>query len=72
MADNRGDSIFILTSVVCYWHALYQIWDGQPWLIVYSSKRMPTAAKNYSITELELCGLAINISRVNFDAVVAH
>ena len=40
---------------------------------------MPDAAKNYSITELEICGLAINITsfahllkRVDFDAVVDH
>ena len=43
------------------------------------SKRMPEAAKNYSITELEMCGLAINIAtfshllrKVDFDAVVDH
>ena len=40
---------------------------------------MPGAAKNYSITELEMCGLAINIAtflhllkRVDFDVVVNH
>ena len=40
---------------------------------------MPEAAKNYSITELEMCGLAIKIAtlshllrKVNFDAVVDH
>ena len=40
---------------------------------------MPEAAKNYSITELEMCRLAINImsfahllKRVDFDAVVDH
>ena len=39
---------------------------------------MPEAAKNYSITELEMCGLAINITfshllkKVDFDAVVDH
>ena len=40
---------------------------------------MPEASKNYSITELEMCGLAINIAsfvhllkRVDFDAVVDH
>ena len=40
---------------------------------------MPEAAKNYSITELEMCGLAINIAsfahllkRVDFDMVVDH
>ena len=40
---------------------------------------MPKAARNYSITELEMCSLAINIAsfahllkRVDFDAVVDH
>ena len=40
---------------------------------------MPDAARNYSITELEMCGLAINIAcfahllkRVDFDVVVDH
>ena len=43
------------------------------------SKRMPEAAKNYSITESEMCGLAINkasfahlLKRIDFDAVVDH
>ena len=43
------------------------------------SKRLPEAAKSYSITELELCGLAINIAsfshllkRVDFDTIVDH
>ena len=58
---------------------LYQIRSGKPKLIVYASKRLPDAAKSYSITELELCGLAINIAsfahilkRVDFDAIVDH
>ena len=57
--------------------ALYQIQNGQPKLIAYASKRLQEAAKNYSITELELCGLAINIASfsqllkiVDFDAIV--
>ena len=40
---------------------------------------MPEAARNYSITELEMCGLVINIAsfvhllkRVDFDAIVDH
>ena len=41
---------------------LYQIQNGKPKLIAYASKRLPEAAKSYSITELELCGLAINIA----------
>ena len=44
--------------------ALYEIQNGQPKLIAYASKRMPEAAKNYSITELEMCGLAINIMKL--------
>ena len=58
---------------------LYQIQSGKPKLIAYASKRLPEAAKSYSITELELCGLAINIAsfahllkRVDFDAIVDH
>ena len=59
--------------------ALYQIQNGKPKLIAYMSKRIPEAANSYSITELELCGLAINIAsfshllkRVDFDAIVDH
>ena len=41
--------------------ALYQIQNGNLRLIAYASKRLPEAVRSYSITELELCGLAINI-----------
>ena len=34
--------------------ALYQIQNGKPKLIGYVSKRLPEAARNYSITELEI------------------
>ena len=40
---------------------------------------LPEAARNYSITELEMCGLVINIAsiahllkRVDFNAIVDH
>ena len=36
--------------------ALYHIQNGTPKLIAYASKRLPDAARNYSITELEMCG----------------
>ena len=59
--------------------ALYQIQNGKPKLIAYASKRLPEAMKSYSITELELCGIAINVAscshllkRVDFDAIVDH
>ena len=58
---------------------LYEIQNDQPRLIAYGSKRMPEAAKNYSITELEMCGLAMNITtfshllkKIDFNAVVDH
>ena len=66
------------TSKFATGSALYQIQNGQPRLIAYASKRMPEAAKNYSITELEMCGLAMNIAtflhllKVDFDAIVDH
>ena len=60
-------------------NALYQIQNGNPKLIAYAGKRLPEATKSYSITELELCVLAINIAsfshllkRVDFDAIVDH
>ena len=40
----------------------YQIQNGKPTLIAYASKSIPEAAKNYSITELEMYGLGINIT----------
>ena len=59
--------------------ALYQIQNGKPKLIAYTSKRLPEAAKSYSITELELFCLAINIAsfshllkKVDFDTIVDH
>ena len=67
------------TSISATGSALYQIKNGKPKLIMYASKSLPEATKNYYITELELCGLAINIAsffhllkRVDFDAIVDH
>ena len=59
--------------------ALNQIQNEKPKLIAYASNRLPEAAKNYFIIELELCGLAIYIAsyshllkRVHFDVIVDH
>ena len=67
------------TSKFATGSTLYQIQNGKPKLIAYTSKRLPEAAKSYSITEFKLCGLAINIAcfshllkRVDFDAIVNH
>ena len=65
------------TSKFATGSALYQIQNGKLILIAYVSKQLPEAARSYSITELELCGLSINIAsfshllkRVDFDVVV--
>ena len=80
MPDKVGRfQLYSDTSKYATGGALYQIQNEKPKLITYSSKRLPEAACNYSITELEMCGLAINIAsfahllrKVDFDAVVDH
>ena len=41
--------------------ALWQIQDGKPCLLGYASKTLPAASKNYSVTELEMTGMLINL-----------
>ena len=67
------------TSTCAAGSALYQIQNGKPKSIACASKILSKAASNYSITELEMYGLAINIAgfahllkRVDFDAIVNH
>ena len=80
MLDKVGRfQLYSDTSKYATGGALYQIQNVKPKLIAYASKRLPEAAHNYSITELEMCGLAINIAsfvhllrKVDFDAVVDH
>ena len=80
LPDRHGHfQLYFDTSKFATGSALYQIQNGQLQLIAYASKRMPEAAKNYSITELEMCGLAMNIAtfshllkKVDFDAIVDH
>ena len=80
MPDKRGRFLlYSNTSKHAMGSALYQVQNGKPKLIAYASKRMPEAVRNYSITELEMCGLAINIvsfahllKRVDFNAIVNH
>ena len=80
LPDRQGRfQLYSDTSKFAIGSALYQIKNGQPKLIAYASKRMLEAAKNYSITELEMCALAINIAsfahllkRVDFDTIADH
>lgn len=62
MPDTKG--MFRLmsdTSILATGAALYQFQDNNYYIVGYNSKKLPHAAKNYSITELELFGLVINI-----------
>ena len=59
--------------------SLWQIQKGKPRLVGYASKCMPPAAANYSVTELEMTGLSVNIHlwrflvyRNEFDCAVDH
>ena len=59
--------------------SLWQIQEGKPRLIGYASKSLPAPALNYSVTELEMTGMAVNIHlwrhllhRVEFDCAVDH
>ena len=80
MPDKIGRfQLYSDTSKYATGSALYQIQNGKPKLIANTSKRLPEAACNYSITELEMCGLAINtasfahlLRKVDFNAVVDH
>ena len=59
-----ADGRFILYSDTSRKHtgsALWQIQDGFPRLIGYASKTLPPAVANYSVTELEMTGLLMNI-----------
>ena len=80
LPDNKGRfHLYSDTSKHTTGSTLYQIQNGKPKLTAYESKRLPEAAKNYSITELEMCRLAINIAsfahllkRVDFNSIVDH
>ena len=67
------------TSKFATGSVLYEIQNGKPKLMAYAIKRLPEATENYSISELELCRLAINIAsfshllkRVDLDAMIDH
>ena len=80
MPDNKRKlHLHSDTSKFATGSPIYQIQNGKPKLITYASKTLPEAARNYSITELEMCGLAMNIAsfahlskKVDFIAIVDH
>ena len=49
------------TSILAAGAALYQYQGTAFYIVGYNSKKLPKAVQNYSVTELELFGLVINI-----------
>ena len=79
LTDRVDFHLYSDTSKFAAGSILYQIQDSKLKLIVYVSKRLPEVVRSYLITELELCGLAINTAnfshlskRVDFDAIGDH
>ena len=78
----RAEGRFILysdTSIEGTGSSLWQIQEGKPKLIGYTSKILPEACSRYSVTELEMTGLLVNMNlwknllkHREFDAAVDH
>ena len=71
--------LFSDTSKVGTGSSLWQYQDGKPRLIGYASKTLPEACSLYSVTELEMTGLLVNmglwkniLKHREFDAAVDH
>ena len=71
--------LFSDTSKVGTGSSLWQYQDGKPRLIGYASKTLPEACSRYSVTELEMTGLLVNmglwkniLKHREFDAAVDH
>ena len=61
----KADGRFILysdTSIEGTGSSLWQIQEGKPKLIGYASKTLPEACSRYSVTELEMTGLLVNMN----------
>ena len=77
--DNRHFTLYSDTSRTHTGSAFWQIQAGVPHLIGYASKMLPSACRNYSITELEMTGMLINLhtwrgfmDKAEIDVAVDH
>ena len=78
----KAEGRFILysdTSIEGTGSSLWQIQGGKPKLIGYASKTLPEAYSRYSVTELEMTGLLVNMNlwknllkHREFDVAVDH
>ena len=79
---QKAEGRFILysdTNIEGTGSSLWQIQGGKPKLIGYASKTLPEACSRYSVTELEMTGLLVNMNlwknllkHREFDAAVDH
>ena len=67
------------TSTLAVGAALYQYQGSAFYIVGYNSKKLPKAVQNYSVTELELFGLVVNIyafkqllTNVHFEVFCDH
>ena len=61
----KAEGRFILysdTNIEGTGSSLWQIQEGKPRLIGYASKTLPEACSRYSVTELEMTGLLVNMN----------
>ena len=82
LALPTAEGRYILYSDTSRTHtgsALWQIQAGVPRLIGYASKTLPSACHNYSVTELEMTGMLINLhtwrgftDKAEIDVAVDH
>ena len=82
LALPTAEGRYILYSDTSRTHtesALWQIQEGVPRLIGYASKTLPSACRNYSVTELEMTGMLINLhtwrgftDKAEIDVAVDH
>ena len=63
MPNNKGHMVLVSdTSKIACGSALYQEQKGRYRLIAYFSKKLPLSAQRYSISELELTGIYVNVT----------
>ena len=66
MPNNKGHFTLVSdASRIACGAAIYQEQRGRLRLVRYNPKKSPAAAIRYSISELELCGQAVNIPSFN-------
>ena len=80
MPNNKGHFTLVSdTSGAACEAALYQEHKGRLRLVGYNSKKLPPAGIRYSISKLELCGLAVNkhhykhiVRNTDFTVIIDH